>query len=485
MKRYQPQINLPDFGKEGQERLSKAHILVIGAGGLGNAVAPYLAAAGIGKLGIMDGDEVGMSNLHRQIHFTPKDVHKNKATVLAKVLTEQNPDIKIYSVNEFLSPGNALNLIRDVDVVVDATDTIEARYLINDACVTLNKPFVYAALFRHEFQLSVFNYQNGPTYRCLYENATSQNLSCSETGVLGTTAGIAGLMQANEVFKILLEKDSVLTGKVLVYNVWNHQTRQFKIKKNETIIIDKGQFQAIESMPTLVSIYTIDTEHSVLVDVREPDEQPSLPKEKVLSLPISEMNSAQEKLSQKTDYYFFCKSGNRSREAVSKLKKEGFSNVHVLKENADELLGYFNNESPLKIYDGAIPETAISDKIKQYKNLNSGAFDFFIGRVRADEHDGKVVTDLEFTAYEGMATKTAEKLMNDIKEEFQLHEVAIFHSLGIVPAGAICFVVFASSKHRKGLFQAVEILAKRFKSEVPIFGKELFQDQEYRWKINT
>ena len=485
MKRYQPQINLPDFGEEGQTRLSQAHVLVIGAGGLGNAVAPYLAAAGIGKLGIVDGDEVSLSNLHRQIHFTPIDVKRNKASVLARKLSEQNPDIEIYSLKEFLSPANAIEFLKNVDVVVDATDSIEARYLINDACVVCEKPYVYAALFRHEFQLSVFNYIDGPTYRCLYSNVTAQSLSCSETGVLGTTAGIAGLMQANEVFKILLEKENVLAGKVLVYNVWNHQSRQFRIKKNNEIKIDTNQFVANESGVELMSLNDINFGASVLVDVREIGESPILPQDKVLALPLTELSSAREKLSENKNYYFFCKSGNRSRDAVVKLNELGFKNLYVLKENAPELLEFFNNETALKIYQGAIPETVISDKIKSYRNLHSGAFDFFIGRVRADEVEGKVVTDIEFTAYEGMATKTAENLMDEIKDEFNLDEVQILHSLGIVPAGGICFVVFASSKHRKGLFTAVELLAKRFKSEVPIFGKELFQDKEYRWKINT
>ncbi len=190
MERYKRQINLPQVGIDGQQKLLNAKVLVIGAGGLGNAILPYLTAAGIGHIGIIDGDRVEESNLQRQVLFTENSVGELKTEILASHLGSLNSksDIKIYK--EFLDAKNAVSIIGNYDVVVDATDSVSIRYLINDACILANKPFVYGSVYRFEGQVSVFNYKNGPTYRCLFKKKHTNVTNCEDAGVLGTTGRI-------------------------------------------------------------------------------------------------------------------------------------------------------------------------------------------------------------------------------------------------------------------------------------------------------
>src|SRR5690606_19253182 len=215
--RYSRHIILSEIGQAGQDKLLSAKVLVIGAGGLGCPVLQYLAAAGIGTLGIIDFDVVEISNLQRQVLFGTSSLGKNKAEAAKKHLEDLNPEISIMAYAEKLTYQNALELFKNYDIIVDGSDNFETRYLVNDACIITNKPLVFGAIYKFEGQVSVFNYQNGPSYRCLFPNPPQKDTvpNCSEIGVLGVLPGIIGSMQANEVLKIILGIGSTLSGKLL------------------------------------------------------------------------------------------------------------------------------------------------------------------------------------------------------------------------------------------------------------------------------
>ena len=198
--RYSRHFVMPDVGEKGQEKMKLAKVLIIGAGGLGCPVLQYLCAAGIGKIGIADGDVVSESNLQRQIIFTPEDIGQNKARVTTDKLKKQNPFIQIVPYEYYIDEKNAVEIFREYDIIVDGTDTFNARYLINDGCVMADKPFVAASVLQWEGQLAVYNYKGGPTYRCLYPEAPlpEDSPSCAQAGVLGVLPGVIGCLQANE-----------------------------------------------------------------------------------------------------------------------------------------------------------------------------------------------------------------------------------------------------------------------------------------------
>jgi len=220
MERYSRQIILDEIGLLGQEKLAAAKVLVVGAGGLGCPVLQYLVAAGVGKIGIADGDVVSISNLHRQVLYSTKDVGKPKVECAKARLLAQNPEVKIDVYNEFISEENAAEIIAKYDIVVDGTDQIPVRYLWNDVCTTLAKPWVYGAIHKFEGQVSVFNFQGGPSYRDLFpeQPAVRSIPSCAENGVLGVLPGMIGLVQATEVLKIILGFGEVLSGKLWLFN---------------------------------------------------------------------------------------------------------------------------------------------------------------------------------------------------------------------------------------------------------------------------
>lgn len=233
--RYDKQIALPEVGEAGQQKLAEAKVLVVGAGGLGCPALQYLAAAGIGTIGIVDGDVVNETNLHRQVLYTNSDVGRPKVQVAAERLYRLNPEVKINTYTEFLTAKNAMDIVANYDLVVDATDNFAARYRINDVCVKLDKPVVYGAIHRFEGQVSVFNYKGGPTYRCLFPDkpAESQIPDCNETGVLGVLPGIIGTQQATEVLKIILGIGEVLSGKLMTLNLLTNFTRTFEFARND------------------------------------------------------------------------------------------------------------------------------------------------------------------------------------------------------------------------------------------------------------
>ena len=202
--RYNRQIILPQVGTIGQQKLQEAKILIIGAGGLGAAVLPYLAAAGIGEIGIIDDDRIELSNLQRQVIYKNSSVGKSKVMEASIMALALNPSIKVNPITKKLDSKNAISLFEQYDIMVDATDNLNTKYLINDACCVTNKPFVYGSIYKFEGQVSVFNFENGPSYRCLFPEEANQVGKCNDAGVMGISVGIIGMFQANEVLKMVL-----------------------------------------------------------------------------------------------------------------------------------------------------------------------------------------------------------------------------------------------------------------------------------------
>ncbi|MDQ1332710.1 MAG: HesA/MoeB/ThiF family protein [Bacteroidota bacterium] len=225
LRRYSRQIIIPEFGVEGQEKLKNAKVLVIGAGGLGCPVLQYLTAAGAGKVGLAEFDMVSESNLPRQVLYGSDDVGKLKSVIAKNRLEHLNSQVESEIFNLRIDSGNSLRILKDFDVIVDATDNFETRYIISDSCVILNKPMVHGAIYKFEGQVSVFNYRNGPTYRCYnpqIDDSDFKNPSPGEVGLLGVLPGITGCLMANEVIKIITGIGNVLNGKVLLFNILNN-----------------------------------------------------------------------------------------------------------------------------------------------------------------------------------------------------------------------------------------------------------------------
>ena len=237
MKRYERQIVMPEIGILGQLKLAKAKVLIIGVGGLGCPVLQNLAAVGVGKIGIVDGDVVDETNLHRQFLYSLSDCERNKVAVAAEVVSKQNPETEIIPYSDYFTKENALEIISDYQIIVDCTDNIPTRYLISDMAVAKGIPMVYASIHKFEGQLSVFNYQNGPTYRCLFpEDERSEAIpSCNDSGVLGVVPNILGTLQANEVLKIILGIGEILNGKLLLYNSLDNDFQTIEFQKDKII----------------------------------------------------------------------------------------------------------------------------------------------------------------------------------------------------------------------------------------------------------
>jgi len=267
--RYQRQIVLPDVGVEGQRKLLASRVLIVGAGGLGVPVLQYLVGMGVGKVAILDGDEISLSNLHRQVIYTTKDVGRKKVEVAKERLEQLNPEVELMAIPEMLSLGNAEELIRDYDLVVDCTDTIESRYILNDACVKLGKPFVYGALYRHEGHVSVFNHHGSASYRDIYPDDSVQAENCNEIGVLGVLPGIIGCYQAMEVVKVLTGFGESLVGKLLVINAATSEHNIFFLgnrtqKREPTKRVESTHLQTI----SWEELEQRDLSNTHLIDVR-------------------------------------------------------------------------------------------------------------------------------------------------------------------------------------------------------------------------
>lgn len=347
MTRYSRHIVLQDIGQEGQNKLSQAKVLVIGAGGLGCPVLQYLAAAGVGTIGIVDFDVVEVSNLQRQILFGTSSLGINKALAAKTRLEDLNPTITINAYPEKLTSNNALELFKPYDIIVDGTDNFATRYLITDAAVIINKPIVYGAIYKFEGQVSVFNYQNGPSYRCLFPIPPQKGsvANCSEIGVLGVLPGIIGTMQANEVIKIILGFDGVLSGKLLCYNSRTTEVSTLKISKskhefeNITALKDTYSPRSCKIQVKEISIEdALKKDRIQFIDVREYHEQPQLDLPNCMHIPLSRLEQNQNKVNLKNTNILFCQYGIRSKTAVEILQRHNISNCYSLKGGVLALL---------------------------------------------------------------------------------------------------------------------------------------------------
>ncbi|TJY34654.1 HesA/MoeB/ThiF family protein [Pontimicrobium aquaticum] len=345
MRRYNRHIILSDVGPEGQNKISNAKVLVVGAGGLGCPILQYLAAAGVGTLGVIDLDVVEESNLQRQILFGSSSLGVNKALAAKERLEDLNPTITINAYHEALTPQNALGLFNNYDIIVDGTDNFETRYLINDASIITNKPLVYGAIYKFEGQVSVFNYNNGPSYRCLFPVAPKNGsiANCSEVGVLGVLPGIIGTMQANEVLKIILEFNGILSGKLFCYNSKTSETYSLKIKRLDSeidkVLSKKESFQTQEFTfycnSKDVSLKDLqEFENIQFIDVREPHEEPKVTLDNCIQIPLKELETKTNQIPTDKTIIAFCQSGIRSKTAVEILEKHSITNCFSLKEGA-------------------------------------------------------------------------------------------------------------------------------------------------------
>jgi len=356
--RYSRHLILPEVGMEGQQRLKAAKVLCVGTGGLGSPLALYLAAAGIGTLGLVDFDTVDSSNLQRQIIHSTKDIGRKKIDSAQEKLNALNPALNVVKHDTMLTSANALEIFAQYDIVADGTDNFQTRYLVNDACVLLNKPKAYGSIFRFEGQASVFATEEGPCYRCLYPEPPPPGLvpSCAEGGVLGILPGIVGVIQATEVIKLILGKGEPLIGRLLLVDALTMRFRELKLRKNPdcpvcgvnptvTQLIDYNQFCGIAPEPAQaaqvkngipqISVKELkqrldkketNNDNFLLLDVREPYEfqiaqigGKLIPQNDVPNR-LSELNPEQEIL-------VHCRSGARSQKIAELLKANGFQKV--------------------------------------------------------------------------------------------------------------------------------------------------------------
>ncbi|ESA35907.1 molybdenum cofactor biosynthesis protein [Leptolyngbya sp. Heron Island J] len=355
--RYSRHLILPEIGVDGQKRLKAASVLCIGTGGLGSPLILYLAAAGVGRIGLVDFDVVDYSNLQRQIIHSTSWVNKPKIESAKNRILEINPHCQVDLYNTRLSSDNALKIFEPYDIVVDGTDNFPTRYLVNDACVLLNKPNVYGSIFRFEGQATVFNYEDGPNYRDLYPEPPPPGLvpSCAEGGVLGILPGLIGVIQATETIKIILGEGNTLSGRLLLYNSLDMTFRELKLRPNPVRpviekLIDYDQFCGIPdakaaeaeqqaaitemSVADLKGLIDSGADDYVLLDVRNPNEYEiaKIPGSVLIPLPEIENGTGIEKVRELVNGHKLiahCKMGGRSAKALSILKDAGIEGTNV------------------------------------------------------------------------------------------------------------------------------------------------------------
>jgi sulfur-carrier protein adenylyltransferase/sulfurtransferase len=354
--RYSRHLIMPEVGMDGQLKLKQAKVLCIGTGGLGAPLGLYLAAAGVGRIGLVDFDVVDSTNLQRQVLFGTSDVGRPKITAAADRLRNLNPDIQIDTFETHLSSENALDILKDYDIVVDGTDNFPTRYLVNDACVILGKPNVYGSIFRFEGQITIFGYPDGPCYRCLYPEPPPPGLvpSCAEGGVLGVLPGIVGTIQAAETLKLIIGKGDPLVGRLLLFDALAMKFRELKLRKNPdcpvcgthptvTKLIDYAEFCGIrgEEAPVTATNLPEITPRELksrldrgddlyILDVREPHEYQICNLNGHL-IPLGELSRRVHELDSSREIVAHCRSGKRSADAVQFLQKAGFRKIWNLK----------------------------------------------------------------------------------------------------------------------------------------------------------
>lgn len=353
--RYERHLVLPEIGIEGQKKLKAAKVLLIGAGGLGSPAGMYLAAAGVGKIGIVEYDDVSFSNLQRQILFVTDDVGNSKVMLAKFRLNELNPEIEVLAHDVKLSKENALEIIKDYDIVVDGSDNFATRYLVNDACVMLNKPFVSGSVLKFEGQLSFFDSSDGPCYRCLFPMPPQGNLSCSDAGVLGVLPGIIGSLQANEVIKFIIGKGELLKGRLLKFDSMKTKFSVIHFEKNpdcpvcsdNPLITELQEFNencnsqnksnnnmndnsnweiSVEELKQKID----NNENFLLLDVREYFESDIATLGGTI-IPLKELPDRHKEMNVNEEIIVYCRSGNRSHTAVEFLRdRAGFKKMKNL-----------------------------------------------------------------------------------------------------------------------------------------------------------
>jgi adenylyltransferase/sulfurtransferase len=361
IKRYSRHLILPEVGMEGQKKLKASSVLLVGAGGLGSPLGMYLAAAGVGRIGLVDFDIVDHTNLQRQIIHGTSDVGRPKLQSAVETINDINPNVVMEGYEEPLTSQNAMNIVANYDIVIDGTDNFPTRYLVNDACVLLGKPNVYGSIFRFEGQASLFNYLGGPCYRCLYPEPPDPGLvpSCAEGGVLGVLPGIIGLIQATEGLKLMLGKGKTLSGRLLLFDAMKMKFREMKIQRNPKCpicgdtpaireLIDYEQFCGVpaanvasqpSAAPEPQTPWDIsardfkrlmdDGADYYLLDVRKPHEYDICNLGGTL-IPLDQLPARMGELDKNADIIVHCKMGGRSANAVHALREAGFEKVRNL-----------------------------------------------------------------------------------------------------------------------------------------------------------
>lgn len=375
MNRYSRHLVLPEVGIKGQEKIKAGEVLVVGAGGLGSPALIYLAAAGVGTIGIIDFDKVEENNLQRQIIHSTKDIGALKTESAKNTINNLNPNISVKVYNEKLNSKNALEIIKEYDVVIDGSDNFPTRYLVNDACVLLKKPLVYGSIFRFEGHASVFSYDNGPCYRCLFPNPPPRDAvpSCAEAGVLGVLPGIIGTIQATEALKIVLGIGETLSGRFLVYDALSMTFRELKLGKNKNCPIcgenprirepmDYEQFCNMkeEEEKSLerdeISVRQLknmidDHEDFVLIDVREEYEWDICKISGAKLIPMSQIMNDNieilENIEKGKKIVLHCHTGARSAAVLQILKNKGFKNLKNLVGGIDAWAHEIDPEVPV------------------------------------------------------------------------------------------------------------------------------------------
>ncbi len=358
LSRYARHLSLPEVGKEGQLRLKAGRVLLVGAGGLGSPAALYLAAAGVGTLGLVDFDEVDVTNLQRQILHGTKDVGRSKLDSAVERLADLNPNVSVVTHDVRLDSSNALEILGQYDIVADGTDNFPTRYLVNDACVLLGKPNVYGSVFRWEGQASVFGHDGGPCYRCLFREPPPPGLipNCAEGGVLGVLPGIIGSIQALEVIKLLLGSGHTLAGRLLIFDALDMSWREIAINRNtscpvcgdeptQTGLIDYEDFCGLKAPPEgedgkmedqIGEVEAVELnerlsseEPPFLLDVRQPHEWDivNLEPDGAVMIPLAELRDRLDELPTDREIVVYCRTGARSESAARVLAQEGFSSV--------------------------------------------------------------------------------------------------------------------------------------------------------------
>lgn len=348
--RYQRHLSLAEIAIEGQLKLKKAKVIVIGAGGLGCPILQYLCAAGVGRIGIVDPDRVDLSNLQRQILYTTADIGMPKVEAAKKRLLQMNPEVKINSYFTAIQPDNACELLRSYDLVIDGSDNFSTRYLVNDTCVYLGLPLVFGAIYKFSGQVSVFNYQGSGSYRCLFPSPPNPDSmpNCSVVGVLGVLPGIIGSLQANEALKLILELGETLANQLLSFDALDLSQTKIRFKANTKIIeqlkspnfitsfdyaffcgVKKKLKEANKSISPEEFVNKLNKISSLqVVDVRELHEQPRLDF-LTHSIPLPALKEELDALSKDKDTYIFCQGGKRSLLAQEILQELGFKTINI------------------------------------------------------------------------------------------------------------------------------------------------------------